>query len=350
MVTIRGRLFGLILAALAWPVIAQESGGSLYSAEAPVASQAEDDAGPALRAALARVLVRLTGLPDALHGPGVAEALERAPELVLATRYRQGFEGEGGERIYRDFLIADFDPVRVDGLLAELGLVVWPLPRPTPMLWLAIDDGRGPRLVNAAQGAAVEALRAAGFARGIRFALPEGSPEDDNFGVQAAWRDDLEAADALLARSPGGAQLLGRLYRVDGGWRAEWVLREHGVELARWSESGLDARSLLAAAGAGTADRLARRFAELAAAGPSGRFVVRVHGLRSADHYPRLIGYLRGLGPVRQVTPVAAEGDALIVELDLAVGLQGFAHLVETGPVLRADDSQSPPAEFRMLE
>ncbi|PKL96250.1 MAG: DUF2066 domain-containing protein, partial [Gammaproteobacteria bacterium HGW-Gammaproteobacteria-7] len=189
-------LLSLILAAIWAPAPAQDVGIALYRGEARAASQSEADQDPALRAALMQVLTKLTGLPDALQQPGVAEALARAPELVASTRYRQQLEGQD----YRDYLIADFQPESVDALIQELGLIAWPEPRPTPVLWLAIDDGRGPRLVTAAQGSVVASLRAQGAERGVRFALPEGGPGDENFGLQAAWRDDAEAAEALLSR------------------------------------------------------------------------------------------------------------------------------------------------------
>ena len=45
----------------------------------------------------------------------------------------------------------------VDETVAALGLPVWPQPRPKPVLWLAIDDGRGARLVGLAQAGAARA-------------------------------------------------------------------------------------------------------------------------------------------------------------------------------------------------
>lgn len=338
-------LLSLILAAIWAPAPAQDVGIALYRGEARAASQSEADQGPALRAALMQVLTKLTGLPDALQQPGVAEALARAPELVASTRYRQQLEGQD----YQDYLVVDFQPESVDALIQELGLIAWPEPRPTPVLWLAIDDGRGPRLVTAAQGAVVASLRAQGAERGVRFALPEGGPGDENFGLQAAWRDDAEAAEALLSRYPGGVQLLGRVFRSDGGWAAEWSLREHGALLDRWTNAGPDARDLMASAGSTTVDLLAGRFASLVGAGPPGVFQVQVEGLTSAEHYPTLMAYLGNLGPVRRATPLAAGAESLTLELDLAIGLEGFGKLVETGPVLRAVEISEQRRLFRLL-
>jgi len=335
------RLLLTLILVLCWNALgAQERGSALYRGEATVAGADETARAQALREALMRVLIKLTGRPDAMQQPGMVEALAQAPRLAARVGYRQQFEGEA----VRDVLIADFDPDGVNVLLAKSGLVIWPEPRPTPVLWLAIDDGRGPRLVTSSQGAAVASLREAGAARGLRFLLPEGAAEEENFGLQAAWRDDPEAAEALRSRYPGAVQLLGRLYRSEGGWRGEWTLREHDEALRHWSDAGPDARALMAGAADTAADVLAGRFSELMAAGPPGVFTVRIEGINSADDYPRVMAYLGSLGPVRRATPILADDRGLTLELDLAVGLEGFRRLVGAGPVLgEAGDAGDMP-------
>ena len=62
-----------------------------------------------------------------------------------------------------------------DALVAGSGLNYWPSPRPRPILWLAIDDGKGARLVNSRQLAVVRPLAERGLERGLRFGMPSGS-------------------------------------------------------------------------------------------------------------------------------------------------------------------------------
>lgn len=340
-------LLSLLLGCCGLSALAQEPAG-LYHGEAPVAGQDEAGRDQALRMALAEVLVKLTGRADVARQPGVARALTRAPSMASNLQFRQQSETVDGAPVQQVYIAADFDPAAVDDLLAECDLIAWPQPRPTPVLWLAIDDGRGPRLVAAAQGAAVDSLRARAQRRGIRVIVPEGTPEESNFGVQAAWNDDPEAAQALQSRYDSPVQLIGRLFRSDAGWRSQWRLLEHGQELRRWDDSGADARVVLASAADASADVLAGRFIELVSAGPPGVFTVRVEGLADADDYPRLIGYLDRLGTVRRVLPLAADPDGLVLELDLAIGIEGFTRLMAAGPMLKPIPSSDALPAFRL--
>lgn len=341
--------FGFALSVCALPVAvsAQALPAELYEAQAPVADEGEAARDAALPGLLAQVLVKLTGDRGVPARPEVNAALGEAGSLLRQFRYRQQLDTVEGVAEYRTYLVAGFDPAAVEAFMQRLGLALWPWPRPAPVLWLAIDDGRGPRLVTAPQGAAVQPLRASLGERGLSLTVPIGSAEEAEFGLQAAWREDLEAAAAVAGRYEGPVQLLGRLFRAGDGWRAQWRLLEQGGEIDRWTEAGDDARLLLAQAGERSADVLAVRFAELAASGPPGRYRIRVVGLASAEDYVRVLGYLRGLSLVRGVAPVAASDEGLLLDLDLAAGLEGFTRLAAAGPLLQPQPG-GPPPEFRL--
>lgn len=125
---------------------------SAYDAEVPVNSQSESDRPGALARALGAVLGKVSGDRSVMSRPGVPQALRNAPNYVEHYDYRQD-QGTSrtGAPTFRTTLVARFRQSDVDGLIAALGLPVWPLPRPKPVLWLAIDDGSGPRLVGVAQ-------------------------------------------------------------------------------------------------------------------------------------------------------------------------------------------------------
>src|SRR3546814_12300243 len=101
-------------------------------------------------------------------------------------------------------------------MLAQTGIATWLGPRPRPQVWLAIDDGSGPRLVGASQANAVAALSAEARARGLDLRFPD-NPALSDAGLRAAWNGDTDAADALLGGADAQVQLLGRLYRAGGG-------------------------------------------------------------------------------------------------------------------------------------
>src|SRR5690606_14031541 len=127
---------------------------ALYRGEVELLSQGAGEVRAATARALAQVVVKLSGDPQAAGNPVVRRALAQADSFVIASGAadssdQQGNTAIGGVPVYRSRMSFDFDPGRVDALLAGAGLPYWGPDRPQPLLWLAIDDGRGPRLVSA---------------------------------------------------------------------------------------------------------------------------------------------------------------------------------------------------------
>lgn len=316
---------------------------ALYEGEAVVESQSEAARNAALPQALAAALVRLTGDPAVASDPAIRPELARAPTLMQQFRYRQEAD-PASPGLSRSVLVVRFDPSGVDALIALGGRSVWPSPRPSPVVWLAIDDGRGPRLLGSAQAQAVAALTAQARARGLTVTYPLLDLEETrSLVVSAFWAGDSAAARRASPRYQSRVSLVGKLYRSASGWTAEWVLYDGEQRLAETTPSAPDAASVLAAGADLAADTLAARAAEAALnAGQSGRYTVWIEGLRSAEDYARTLAYLQRLSVVRSVSPLQVEADRLQVELDMSTGLEGLSRLVETGPTLRLVDGAQP--------
>ncbi|MGQ4583711.1 DUF2066 domain-containing protein [Lysobacter sp. F60174L2] len=314
----------------------------VYSAEVEVNTQnaAERDTGFAR--ALAQVLAKLSGDANAASQPGMAQALRRAERYVEGFDYRQD-EGvsASGAPSFDTMLVVRFDQDKVDSLAAAMGLAIWPQPRPKPVLWLAIDDGSGPRLVGLPKAAAANSTLERAKKRGYRLGLPNGSAAEQAV-VGAIWRGDTAAVARASRRYSPPMQLIGKLYRNGGGWKADWVFVDNGKVLSRWSEEGSDARQVMATGADGAADALMKRYAKRSEAGPPGTYRVAFSGLDSADDYVRLSGYLQQLAVVRGITPLSATPQSVEFNLDLVSGLSGLARMVEGGDVLVASGSGDP--------
>src|SRR5690606_34227357 len=137
-------------------------------------------------------------------------------------------------------------------------------------------------------------------------------------------------------------QLIGKLYRNDGGWKADWIFVDNGKVLSRWSEDGTNARQVMATGADGAADALMKRYAKRSVAGPPGTYRVAFSGLDSADDYVRLSGYLQQLAVVRGITPLSATPQSVEFNLDLVSGLSGLARMIEGGDVLVASTTGRP--------
>ncbi len=329
-----GWITGLLLAvALVAPVQAQRVEGDsaraqgLYEAEVPVGSQSDAARGPALSRALAQVLGKISGDASAGSRPGVGQELRRAAQYAEHYDYRQD-EGVSatGAPSFQTTLVVRFDREAVDGLAAALGLPIWPEPRPKPVLWLAIDDGSGPRLVSLQQNNVVRPVLDRARQRGYQLGLPRGSAAEQA-GVGAIWRGDAAAIARLSARYQPPMQLIGKLQRAGSGWRADWTFVDNGRVLSEWTSEHADARRAMSAGADGAADALVKRYARVAPVGEPGNYRVAFTGLASSDDFIRLASTLQAMPVVRRAVPMRATADGVEYELELVTGLPGFRRM-----------------------
>ena len=168
-----------------------------YEAEVTVRSQAEAERNGGFSRALAVVLGKVTGDRGAAQRPGVRDELGKAKDYVAGYDYRQD-EGVSatGAPSFQTTLVVRFKRDDVDQLVQMLGLPSWPQPRPKPVLWLAINDGSGPRLVGLGQVNAAKAILDQAKSRGFALGLPGGNAAEQA-AVGAIWRGDSAAIAGL---------------------------------------------------------------------------------------------------------------------------------------------------------
>jgi hypothetical protein len=317
-----------------------------YQAEVTVRSQGESERNNGFARALVQVLGGISGDRNAAARPGVGQELRNAKAYVEGYDYRQdeGISPTTGAPTYDTTLIVRLDQDKVDNLIAALGVPVWAQPRPKPVLWLAIDDGRGARLVGLPQASAARSVLDRAVDRGFKLGLPTGTAAEQA-AVGAIWRGDAAAVARLSSRYSPPMQLIGKLYRSKGGWTGEWTFVDHGRVLDTWTDEEPDARRAMAAGADGAADALVRRYAKAESAGPPGIARVVFTGIDSSEDFMRLSGYLQGMPVVRHITPIRATPQGLEVDLDLATGMSGFRRLLDDGVLV---DEEGDPPVFRL--
>ena len=312
--------------ALAWLVVpaAQAQAHGPYEGEVEVASQSDADRAAALPQALAQVLAK----------SGVSAQSGRdadAARLLQQYRYRQDAQTVDGVPVRRLYLIARFDAAAIQRLLDGSGAVVVAPPRVQPILWLAIDDGSGARIVSQDAAAAVLPLTTRAGQRGLRLRLPAWDAQDQSILYARDLAGEETYAVDTATRRYGGPALVGWLRREASGWVADWRLREGESEIARWQSRDLQAAAVLAAGADGAVDALARRRNEVVLTGAAGRYRVVVQGLIGGADYARVLDALRRQSIVRAVEPRALEGDRLEMDLDLGAGVESLLLLLEGG-------------------
>ena len=320
-----------------------------YEAEVPVRTQTESERESGFARALAQVFAKLSGDRAAAGRAGVGRELRRAADYVDGYDYRQDETvGASGAPSYRTMLVVRFKQDQIDAIAGALGLPVWPTPRPKPVLWLAIDDGRGPRLVGLGQNNAAQPILQRAIERGYRLGLPAGNAAEQA-AVGAIWRGDTAAIARLSSRYSPPMQLVGKLYRSGGGWKADWIFVDNGRVLSRWSEDHADARRAMATGADGAADALTRRYAKASPAGQPATQRMVFTGIDGAADYLRLSGTLQRMSVVRAIRPVRATPEGLEADLELLTGIAGFRRIVDGDVLLEVEggDSVVPVYQLR---
>ncbi|HET6604972.1 MAG TPA: DUF2066 domain-containing protein [Xanthomonadaceae bacterium] len=348
-------VLAVLLAALAGPGAAAQGALSLYEGEARVTSQDAGERNAVLPKALAQVFVKLTGDPQAVGQPALARHLPDAQSLMRQYRYRQSLATIDGQPVVRLYVVAAFDRSRVDAILAGAGVAVWPQPRPEPLVWLAIDDGRGARLVSRAQSGAAAPLIDEALERGLVLRFPaqedaRASPDP----VAAAWSGETEPLVEASRRHGASTLLVGRLQRSDGTWRSRWIVVDAGRTVSSFDAADPDPRKLMVRAGGLAVDALASHYSNPALLGTPGEYVLELSGVDSVTAYAEALGALRELAVVRELWVEAADGDRLRLRVALGTGVEGLLRLLEGSRVLSVDDrvASDPrwgPADARLV-
>ncbi|MBS0225612.1 MAG: DUF2066 domain-containing protein [Proteobacteria bacterium] len=342
------------LLALAMPVLAQRVEGDRavaegqYATEVPVRNQSEAERNNGFSRALLKVLANLSGERNPIARPGVADEIRNAKAYVTSFDFRQD-EGVSrtGAPSFKTMLVVRFNPAKVTELVGKTGFASWPEPRPKPVLWLAIDDGSGPRLVGLAQANAARPVLDRAKVRGYRLGLPTGNASEQ---VMAAsiWRSDVAAVARASAAYDPPMQLVGKLYRAGTAWRGDWIFVDKGKVLARSSTSNADARTAMAGGADIAADALIRKYARPGKPVPKQNngevsdFTIQLVGIGSSEDYLRAMAWLEGQPQIKRVVPVDATADSMHLRISVAGGGAGLATIAANGGVVVPEAVSAP--------
>ncbi len=321
----------------------------VYEAEVPVNGQGAGERNSGFARALSQVLGKLSGERNAAARPGIGQEMRRASEFVSGYDYRQD-EGVSatGAPTFRTTLIVRFDREKVDAMAGTLGVPIWPQPRPKPVLWLAIDDGKGggARLVGLSQSNVAKPVTQRATERGYRIGLPAGGAAEQA-AVGAIWRGDNAAIARLSARYSPPMQLIGKLYRAKEGWTADWTFLDRGKVLATRKVAERDANRAMASGADVAADAMSRKYAKRSAVGPAGSYRVMFTGIDSTEDYIRLSAYLQKQPLVKRITPLRAAGNTAEFQLELATGVSGLKRMAERDGVIAGGEGEPPVFQLR---
>lgn len=229
---------------------AADARSALYQARTIVTGRRPETRIPGMARCLAQVLVRVSGDPRLAQSPLLAD-FTGAPEAAVTNyAYRDLYafrpiRDEQGTRDRPYEMTVDYDPAKIDAMLAKMGATPWLAERPRLVVFLAVRHIGSTFMLSsmADQGELMrESFKDAAWAAAMEVVIP--SPETIARAGLTVDSTPGVSPDSLLPfvdRKVGQLPLVGQLdwSRPLLAWTAQWRLAAGGHE-QRWSIAGVN--------------------------------------------------------------------------------------------------------------
>ncbi len=304
----------------------------IYDARAPVADRGEASFAQAVRAALAQVIVKMTGSAQAPRTKAAQSVLAKAQNYMVKFVY---------VRTDDDGLALDvaFEPRALGDALRERGLAVWGRERPATLVWLILDDAVGRRFAPRDEEWIAQTLASSLRARG----LPSIDPLYDlrETELLRSHQSFAPLSTALHENSADyGAQavLVAAVRAQANGWQGDFSLQLAHQTLA-FSGRGATPEAVVSQAVDALSEHLAQHYRSIATQTLPSSGDLTIEGVHDADTYARMMNYLQAMEAVRAVHVIRVEPGRVIVRVRANGGLAAVQQSIGFGRVLTLSDS-----------
>jgi hypothetical protein len=214
----------------------------IYRAQSVTNGFGEENRAAALVPVFEDVMVKASGDPRLIGDPRVMEMARHAPDYVASFAYRDllnnrpAHDSQGTED-RPQYLTAEFDPTKIDALLASLGRKPWPIPRPAVVAYFDVTPMKGAKFTLARDGGDQLAtdMRAALAAAADRTGLPLMLLQQDDVDIIRVVKSRSRPLVGAIKSLGGDVLLVGTIDWPDEGrgWAGDWRLDVNGEEY-RW--------------------------------------------------------------------------------------------------------------------
>ncbi len=140
----------------------------LFDVQVDVDERTRSSASIALQKALRTCLMRVSGVAEVADIPVVLDALQDPSAYLIQYRFTTAPDRSGGSK---DILVANFDEELIQQLARLANLPVWPVDRPTVLLWMSHRDRTGLVMLQSGEISSMQVEQRA-RERGIEIVLP----------------------------------------------------------------------------------------------------------------------------------------------------------------------------------
>lgn len=310
----------------------------LYEAEVAVVDQSSNTRNAAMGVALAEVLVKVSGRPDVLKQPGIAELMQNPAVLVQQYLYRKLSEEAKKQSTNTHLLWFQFDEKPLNNALRNKGIAVWGKTRPATVVWIAVEQGNARSLLGGEALADIRlVLEQQAKRNGVALIVPLNDLEDQMaLKFADVWGNFQDAIIRASARYQGEAILVGRISQASANdWSARWDLYEGG-RTSNWSAQSAVLVDVINSGIVGNMEILASRFRDLVASGSgTGSLTLTVQDVRSLTGFNRVSRYLKSLEQITAVKPIQIAAGQASFLVELRGSIEGLAQTLALGNTLR---------------
>jgi len=322
----------------------------LYVAEVFVTSQSSGQLNSGARAGLTQVLIRVSGANMLQQNPVIARALRKPGDYYYQYSY-QATDREfqiGDQLVAARILRLRFEPSAIAQLLRSAGYPVWGSNRPSILLWLALSDEGGRRILTESDTSELGiALSNQAKLRGLPFLYPLFDLEDELLTAEI-WGAFLERIEGASTRYNPDAILTARIQKNKAGqWTGSWSYQidqqwyEFSSLAVSVEELVLDLTDILV-------DKLAAKYAI-----DSSRNLIdfRVENITSLEDYAAVSNYLQSLTPVLDTFVTEIDGDNVLFSLKTEGRIEQLIEIIglDESLVLMNNSLQSQKLHYRWL-
>lgn len=304
----------------------------LYVGQIEVPSQSLSDRTNALPAALAQVLIKVSGNNNVINNATIRSNLNNASMLMQEFSYKNG-----------NILAVRFDTGMINALLRDASIPIWGVNRPLILAWI-VDESRNPSsniIDNGSTSDISLILQNQAMRRGIPIIFPIMDVTD----LTLVSANDIATMKTTVLenaskRYVSDALLIVHTTPLENGFKAEAKLLL-GKDEWGWNIQSKTVSDLFTALTDTVANTLAGKYATKITNAIQENLLLEIVGITEHQDFSRIMHYIEHLPPVASLQVEEITGDRVIFQVSLRGSHDSFMQLLSLNKKLTLLPSQA---------
>jgi hypothetical protein len=335
------------LALISQPVHAVKVSG-LYQATISVSDESVSKRRIALKQALGKVLVKVTGDRNIKKSMSASLLFERSERFVQQYRYHQA-TNKWGQKTATSELWVQFDKNTLNEALKTYGVTIWGKERPSILVWIVCQKDENRFFVNLEECSEyLNILENRAAARGVRLLFPLLDLQDNSqISVTDVWGGFTDQIKKASKRYQSNAVLTGKFIQIlPTLWQSKWSVY-FDEQMINWTSQSDIADIVLEEGIDELVDKLVSYYANT---GEKITEVIEllVNDIDSLDKYAQTFSYLKSLQSVFIVNVKRVSSTYVVFELTSDRGSDGIYQEIALEKILGSVEG-GDRIEYRLL-